>query len=141
MPGNEPILAAVREWIERAEEDLMAAGLLLKAGRRPPTNTICFHAQQCVEKYLKAYLAWRSTEFPKTHAIEKLFSLIPTEARPNVGIREQSLISDYGVAPRYPGWTSASLAQARRAVTVARRVRKHVRSLVPRRALLPSKRR
>jgi HEPN domain-containing protein len=56
MPGSEQILATVREWIERAESDLKNASLVLRAGERCPSDTVCFHAQQCVEKYLKAYL-------------------------------------------------------------------------------------
>ena len=65
------------------------------------------------EKYLKAYLAWRSVEFPKTHAMEKLFSLMPAEARPAIGVRDQALPSEYGVAPRYPGWADVSLSEVR----------------------------
>lgn len=40
-------------WIEFAREDLMAAKLVLPEGLY---NQVCFHAQQCVEKALKAFL-------------------------------------------------------------------------------------
>jgi len=28
----------------------------LKMGRDCPTDTVCFHSQQCIEKYIKAFL-------------------------------------------------------------------------------------
>jgi HEPN domain-containing protein len=140
MPGSEQILATVREWIEKAESDLKNASLVLRAGERCPSDTVCFHAQQCVEKYLKAYLAFRSLKFPKTHAIEKLFSLMPAGTRPSMGIREQARLSEYAIGPRYPGWDDVPLSEARRAVTLARRVRNHVRSLLPKEALRRRKR-
>jgi len=37
-----------------------------------PYDTICFHAQQCVEKYLKALLTSTHTDFPKTHDLIEL---------------------------------------------------------------------
>jgi HEPN domain-containing protein len=54
----EPISAArvAAEWVKKAEDDLKTAAHTLKLGKTCPTNTVCFHAQQCVEKYLKAYL-------------------------------------------------------------------------------------
>lgn len=135
MPGNEPIITTVREWIGKAEDDLKNAGLVLRAGEECPASTVCFHAQQCVEKYLKAYLAFHSREFPRTHVIEELLALMPAGARPNIGVREQALLSDYAVGSRYPGSPDTSLAEARQAVALARRVRKHVRSLLPQQAL------
>jgi len=135
MPANERVLATVREWVEKAEGDLMNASLVLRAGERGPTETVCFHAQQCAEKYLKAYLSFRNLPFPKTHAVEKLFSLMPAAARPNLALREQAILSEYAIGPRYPGWSDVSFSEARRAVALARRVRKRVRSLLPKSAL------
>jgi len=43
-------------WIKKAENDLVAAEHLLTARPHTPYDTICFHAQQCAEKYLKAFL-------------------------------------------------------------------------------------
>lgn len=135
MPANEQILATVREWVEKAEGDLENARLVLRAGKRCPSETVCFHAQQCAEKYLKAYLTFRNLEFSKTHSIQKLFSLMPDVARPDMGVREQALLSEYAVAIRYPGPSDISLLEAQRAVALARQVRKHVRSLLPKEAL------
>lgn len=135
MPANEQILATVREWIEKAEGDLENARLVLRAGKRCPSETVCFHAQQCAEKYLKAYLTFRNLEFSKTHSIQNLLSLMPARERPNISIREQAQLSEYAIGPRYPGWNDVTLSEARQAVALARQVRKHVRSLLPKEAL------
>ena len=58
----------------------------------------------------------------------------------SLSVEEQDLLTEYAVAPRYPGWREVPLAEARRAVALARRVRKHVRSLLPKEALQQKKR-
>ncbi|MGI4789164.1 MAG: HEPN domain-containing protein [Janthinobacterium lividum] len=45
-----------QEWIEKAEEDWDVALLALGASQSRVYNAICFHAQQCAEKYLKGQL-------------------------------------------------------------------------------------
>ena len=137
MSGSESPALVAAEWVAKAEDDLKNAAHTLKLGRACPTGTVCFHAQQCVEKYLKAYLTFRKVDFPKSDEMEKLISLLPAEARPSLGVDEQARLTEYAVGPRYPGWGEVSLAEARRAVALARRVRKHVRSLLPKDALKP----
>jgi HEPN domain-containing protein len=59
----------VKLWIKKAENDLITAEHSLDIKPDPPTDTICFHAQQCIEKCLKAYLVEQEIEFEKTHAL------------------------------------------------------------------------
>jgi HEPN domain-containing protein len=141
MPAREKVTAVVSEWITKAENDLKAAALSLRAGKECPTDTVCFHAQQAAEKYLKALLTDHGVSFPRTHNIGDLVEMLPPAFRVSLSREEQDGLTDYATGARYPGWGEIPLSEARRAVAVARRVRKHVRSLVPRRALLPSKRR
>ena len=70
MPENDKVITVVHEWVIKAENDLRAASHILKLGEECPTDTVCFHAQQCVEKYLKAFLVLEGIDFPKTHDIE-----------------------------------------------------------------------
>jgi HEPN domain-containing protein len=44
-----------KEWVFKAEQDFDAADLLMHAGESPIPDYVCFHCQQCAEKYLKAY--------------------------------------------------------------------------------------
>jgi len=41
-------------WIKKAENDLKIGKRELEA-EDPATDMVCFHMQQCVEKYLKAF--------------------------------------------------------------------------------------
>lgn len=135
MSANEERVRVAAEWVAKAEEDLTTAAHSLRLGRDCPTAVVCFHAQQCAEKYLKAYLVFEGVGFPKTHEIEDLLSRIPKQARPDLSTEEQALLTEYAVGSRYPGWREVSLQEARTAVAPARRVRRHIRSLLPREAL------
>jgi HEPN domain-containing protein len=101
-----------------------------------PTDTVCFHAQQCVEKYLKALLVFRGTAFPKTHEIPVLHALLPPKLRPKLTATLQNRLTAYAAALRYPGTgPDIAMAEARKAAAVARRVRKEVRRHLPPAAL------
>src|SRR5438128_1067940 len=96
MPApKDPTLQLLREWIDKAENDLTAAGQILKLAQASPTATICFHAQQCVEKYLKAVLVHRGIPVPKTHNIQILMKLLPRGRRPGVTADEQKHLTNY----------------------------------------------
>jgi len=135
MPADERVLSVVRGWVEKAENDLKNAVLALKAGEDCPTDTVAFHAQQCAEKYLKAYLAFKGIDFPKIHDIEELIArtrgvatgLLPGDCR---------ALTIYATVTRYPGdYEPISLAEARLAATLARKVRGAVRKHLPKTVL------
>ena len=135
MPGREQRIVVCREWLFKADNDLTNAAHTLKLGASCPTDTVCFHAQQCVEKYLKAVLVLEGIDFPKTHDLETLLSLIPAESRPDLSDDEQARLTEYATGARYPGWEELSLAAARTAVSVARRVRRSIRRGLPQKIL------
>lgn len=141
MPGHDELVAVVREWVLKAENDLKNAAHTLKLGMDCPTDTVCFHAQQCVEKYLKALLVWRRTSVPKTHSIADLLSLVPRDGRPELSPEEQERLTDYATVTRYPGaYEPIFLTEAQETVALARRVRRDIRRLLPREAkVVPGK--
>ncbi len=125
-------LHVIRQWVLKAEHDLTNAAHTLKLGAAGPTDTVCFHAQQCVEKYLKALLAWHSLDFPKTHNIKMLLALLPRQLQPELTVVEQERLTDFATVTRYPGdYEPITLAEARRAVALARRVRRQIRRWLP----------
>ncbi|HLB80061.1 MAG TPA: HEPN domain-containing protein [Dongiaceae bacterium] len=128
-------MAVVQEWAEKAENDLKNAAHTLKMGSDCPTDTVCFHAQQCAEKYVKALLVWRGVDFPKTHDLGALVGLLNRRDRPTLDIGEQRKLTRYAMVARYPGWGPISIAEARRAVALARRVRRELRRVLPKDAL------
>lgn len=136
MPDLDDLLEVAREWVIKADNDLTTAAHTLELGEDCPTDTVCYHAQQCVEKYLKAALVVASVDFPKTHDLERLTALVPPGGRPQFSDEEQARLTDYATAARYPGWGEIPLAEARRAVAVARRVRRDMRRGLPRKVLV-----
>ena len=126
----------VRKWVAKAENDLANARHTLKMKKNCPLDTICFHAQQCAEKYVKALLVYESIEFPKTHDLRTLLHLVPVWSQLALEIKEAVKLNRYAVESRYPDdWDEFTRAEAEKAVAVAQKVRKAVRDKLPREAL------
>ena len=70
----------IKQWIEKAENDFRNAEHTLLMKENYPYETICFHAQQCVEKYIKALLIHLKIDFPKIHDIGELILLVPPKS-------------------------------------------------------------
>ena len=84
-------------------------------------------------------LVYRSIPFPKSHNIRLLMGLIPRRTRPALEEDAQDQLTDYASTPRYPeSGPDVSLTAARKAVALARRVRREVRRKLPK-AALPKK--
>ena len=118
---------STREWIGKAEEDFATALILARPRKRPLWAPVCFHAQQCVEKYLKAKLNEASLPVPKTHDLEQLLNQVfPLE--PLWAAFRQALkrLTDAAVLPRYPGY-SFTKTEAQRALRTCRAFRKEAR--------------
>lgn len=129
-------IEVLRQWVHKAEDDLLSAVQVLKLGRRCPVETVCYHAQQCVEKYVKALLVNHDLDFPKTHNIAVLLKLLPPNARPKLSAEAQDSLTEYATTTRYPGdYAPLSLTDARVALKLARRVRLHVRKRLPKASL------
>jgi HEPN domain-containing protein len=92
----------VREWLSKVNADLLASRHLLKEESKLAFVS-AFHAQQAVEKALKALLVWHQIEFPKTHDIRQLLDLL-TSPEPELSkeLDEASSLTDYAIEHRYP---------------------------------------
>ena len=120
---------ATREWVDKAEGDHTIANQQLRARKAPNFDGGCFHAQQCVEKYLKALLQESGIPIPRTHHLEKLVDLLPPDPV-WAGIRPRLIaLNPYAVEFRYPGMT-ANKAALRDAMAACRAVRTHARFLL-----------
>src|SRR5436309_7942642 len=119
--------AATREWVDRAEADYAAALVLRRSRKKHSRDIVCFHLQQCVEKYLKARLEEGAIAFPKTHDLERLLELIVTIEPMWESFRPaMAAITDYAVEARYPG-RAVSPADARTLLRETTRIRNVVR--------------
>ncbi|MCC7145740.1 MAG: HEPN domain-containing protein [Phycisphaeraceae bacterium] len=115
-----------QEWVEKAEGDFEAARWVMQAPK-VPYDAVCFHAQQCVEKYLKARLQEANLAFPKTHDLEQLLALIlPAESGWAVMRADLAVLSRFAVEYRYPG-TTATNADAQDSLRRCTAVRQVIR--------------
>lgn len=135
MKNDDRATAVAREWIAKAENDLVNAAHTLTLGARCPTDTVCFHAQQCAEKYLKALLTVRAADFAKTHDLEALAARLRNGHRPELSRDDLARLTRYATVTRYPGAEDISLAGARAALAAARRIRRAIRAVLPKTVL------
>jgi len=110
------------EWVEKAEGDYRTAGRELHA--EPPNyDATAFHAQQCVEKYLKACLVEAGIAFPRTHDLGVILDLLlPLKPSWNHLHPALDVLTSLGIEVRYPG-VFADAEDAHEAFRVAQSVR------------------
>ncbi len=83
-------------------------------------ESLCYHAQQCAEKALKAVLVARGVPAPKTHSIGLLLDLLSEQMTVPEEVEETAVLTDYAVLCRYPGDVEPiSLQEYERAVRLA----------------------
>ena len=114
------------EWVSRAENDIKLSQMAINA-EPAICEGACFHAQQCAEKYLKAYLQERSVEVPRTHHLMVLLDLCLSLGAAFEGLRDPlTELDSYAVAVRYPG-VNISQELGNSAIKMAVRVREVIR--------------
>jgi len=99
---NREKIEYIKNWLFRANEDIAVIDNLINAGIENYTSTICFHAQQASEKFLKAFLVNHDVDFPRTHDLDFLLlecQKINKEAFQNINLKN---LTEFGVSVRYP---------------------------------------
>lgn len=113
----------ISQWVQKAEEDYYTAITMARKRRHKAPDNVCFCAEQCVEKYLKAFLVQHRISFPKTHLLEELLDLVVRVDISLERVREDlTTLQPYAVEVRYPGF-SATNEEAKEAVRLLRRLR------------------
>lgn len=114
-------------WVSKAEEDWRIVCRESVVTDGPSLNGICFHAQQCIEKYFKARLRLGEIPIRKTHDLiilhNEVIVLEPHWHDLHDGLAD---VSSYAIALRYPG-LDATRDEANRAVEFCDLVRNLVR--------------
>ena len=115
------------EWVQKAEADFAAAQCLCQAGAAIHQDAICFHAQQCIEKYLKAWMQETGLPIRKSHDLEVLLDLVvPAMPAWNSWRNDFIVLSTHAVEFRYPG-RSASVADVQHSTQISAAVRNAIR--------------
>jgi HEPN domain-containing protein len=124
---SEPARELAHEWLIRAEHDLRVAQYLLTMDD-PPPESVGFHAQQCAEKALKAYLALHRVLFERRHDLNYLIDLcVPLDQGFEQFRAQADELTPYAVEFRYPdALPPMSLRSAQAAVEIAGCIRRFV---------------
>ena len=116
-----------QERIDKAEGDRATMMREFRARKSPNYDAVCFHAQQCAEKYFKARLFDAGISFLKTHDLEQLLNdLSPIEPSWILLRNEAIILTSFAVEFRYPGMIAAK-SDSKKAVRHCRLIRKTVR--------------
>lgn len=122
--------AQVKEWVDKASGDHASAMRELRARKLPNYDAACFHAQQCIEKYLKAVLVKHTIFFSKVHDLEVLLDLcLPLYPLWEPMRDDMQLLTQYAVQFRYPG-ESADKEEARMAISAMNRARDEITQIL-----------
>lgn len=132
MPLDDAVRSWVARWVRLAEGDMAMARLGLESDTFDVYELVGFHAQQAVEKLIKAYLARSAVEFEDQHDIEYLQRLV---RRVDSALAEKidpaAALNRYAVGTRYPGrYGIVTREQAETAIAIAESVRAEILPLL-----------
>jgi HEPN domain-containing protein len=114
-------------WLAFARSDLEAARALLHSDDFP--RQTCFLAQQAAEKALKAALVFANIAVPRSHDLDALRNLLPSDWQVRQGHPDLAALSIWAVEARYPGDSPEAVAgDAQAAFLLAQAVWETVRA-------------
>ncbi len=130
MNVPEEILAEkALKWMRFADEDLRLAEHALRLSSGCPYRLIAYHAQQCAEKFIKAFLVFNNIDFPHTHNIRKLIRLCGEDVFN--ALHDADALTPFAVTTRYPGLDDdVCKSEALFAIGLAKKVKQHIARLM-----------
>jgi HEPN domain-containing protein len=126
MNANEERL---RDWIEKADHDLGTA-VIINQHIPDYSDTLAFHCQQAVEKYIKCLLEKHGIPFKKSHDLRYLVDLLSDIISFDREMYERIMkLNAFGVEIRYPDVKIYLTKEDREeAIAIARSFRDFVKS-------------
>ncbi|RRR69708.1 MAG: HEPN domain-containing protein [Candidatus Viridilinea halotolerans] len=120
----------VRGWFRKGDSDLKSAKLIVSG--EGPFDTVCFHAQQAAEKYLKGFLTYAGQPFPFTHNLEELrLCCAFVNPAPDLADVNLTILTPYAVQMRYDADFWPDQATAQEAIDLAEHVRSAILAVLP----------
>jgi HEPN domain-containing protein len=117
---DKALMKKVQQWTSYGNADLRLANHGFTLGENAPFHLIAYHAQQSVEKYLKAYLVFYGVEFPYTHNLLWLLDICPDKDLWSEKMSSIQKLIPFSVSTRYPGIDEeVTEKEAREAVEIA----------------------
>lgn len=119
-----------QEWARKGESDLKNAEVLLEEGGT--VDAVCFHSQQAVEKYLKAFLVYHQFPIRKIHSLVVLAKqCAQKESRLLDFMNEYKTLEAYYIESRYPPETHIyTQEEGKEAYSLARQIVDFIKSLL-----------
>jgi HEPN domain-containing protein len=122
----------IREWTNRAQNDLITAKHVFNDLHPKQSEIACFHSQQCAEKVLKGYLVSKDIEPEKVHNLEELCNKCSQFDSTFTGlISACQALSPFAVAARYPNQLAIDDNSAAVAIDYAQRIYDFCLSKIP----------
>ncbi len=117
------------ERVRKAETDYLMMKAAQQISAPDMEDQVCFHAQQCVEKYLKAWLQEANLRVPRTHNLNALLCLImPTHPEWRAWRTDFKKFKTHAVEVRYE--TFATAADVEHAVRICTEIRTAIRTVL-----------
>ena len=121
----------LRQWLDKANNDLRSAEYLSTMHHPTPDDTICYLCQQASEKYFKGFLFQYDFEPPKTHNLNELLKMCENINGKFLELLPQmNLLTDYAVLPRYPNEMGISTEDMKIAIGYAKIVQTFILNLL-----------
>lgn len=118
--------AVIEEWRRKGEGDFTTARRELAATVAPNYDAVCFHAQQCVEKLMKALIIAVNEQVPRVHDLVVLSQLIQPHFKDwSLGLDDLRFLTRAAVEFRYPG-ESAEQEDAVEAMTICAKLKEQL---------------
>jgi len=121
----------LRDWIEKADHDLGTA-IVINEHLLAYSETLAFHCQQAVEKYIKCLLEFHSVAYRRSHDLRYLLDLLNDfiPISPEQYLQAMKL-NGFSVEIRYPEIKINLTPEARNeAIEIVRTFRKFVKENV-----------
>src|SRR5437588_9056303 len=115
------------EWLRKADQDFRVMRREFRVSsenlEEATFDVVCFHAQKCAEKLLKAFLEEYEIPFPKTHDIRDLITLAkPIRPEWETLKPDAAFLTRFAANFRYPG-EFAYQEEAERAIVSCEKIR------------------
>jgi len=126
---NEDKKEYILQWFEKADYDIVMVHRAI--GIAPPIlDSACFHCQQAVEKYLKAYLVYQDKIIKKTHDLIALQELC-SDFDPDFDRIDVKDLDNFSVDIRYPDDAVVpSLEEAKEYLQITEEIKELVRKKI-----------
>jgi len=88
-----------KEWLKAAKDDLLTIEEIMDNPHL--THIVAFHAQQCVEKAMKAIIEEHEIDIPKIHKLLKLYEVVAF-ALQDMDEDMMAVLDELYIESRYP---------------------------------------